>query len=484
VEISPVDPVAYLAARRFPSARLWGALLLGATLLTAFNFRYAILAPAAFPGLFDNLLVPLLWGIFSTVASLLAVVCVVSVPLLVPLLAASMSARILQAWIRQRRVHDMLCAGLSASLLVDRLAALALRWWLAVSLPSLPALALLYPRGLESLSTVSVALGLWLLLGGAAIYLGLYASAWSAVPGRARAPLLGSLLLVQGLPWALLVQLGASLSMVGAWGVYTLLAARAAAIYALTEPEALPRPAASPARAGRISPLRPLWLPDNAIAARQALGGARAGELMIRLALAVSFVLTALVADRLQAVWPYAFLLGTAVLWTSFRAASKMSQIVRHERESRNLEALLSTPMSGRSFLAGWLVTCLRAAWSELGMVLMAVLAAVSLAGRWQPASTPLLPIGLCLALLFPLLAAYLGAALAGQARSRAEVSGQLLASFGLLGMLAVPQWLASAHLVSLPLSLAALLVSCGALCAVLDRYAGRQLDRVFSPRM
>jgi hypothetical protein len=109
------------------------------------------------------------------------------------------------------------------------------------------------------------------------------------------------------------------------------------------------------------------------------------------------------------------------------------------------------------------------------------VLLAVLLLGRPSGWAGAALMVAV-LAVLLPVIGAFLGLRLAQQNRPREEIAGTLMLGFGAVTAVVGPQFLAATRMIGLGFSLSLLILGCAALCWWLQAGALRGLDRIFLP--
>lgn len=481
-----MDALAYLIQRKSPPARKCALVLLAAAVLGWINLKLCLLVPVWFPTLHQHGLLNLLWGSLLMMTSAVAVGAYVGATVLAPLFAFGRSAQTLQSWVRQRALEEMLCAGMSGRQVADGLVRHSLRWWAVVAAPVSLAALPLYPDVLSGVgfrdAAWAVLFGLlgWLSLG----YLALTVASWGSFRGgHIKTPLLGALaLLAAGPALALMAPVGGKIVALLAF-LYVIAVGRGLLIHAL---ENWDRLAAFDLRMRRMMRFKG-WgggpISENPIVAREAFRGTNAGELIFRGLTFGGFVFCSLVASLSHAPWIFLFLLFPVVLTSSYRAASRMSQVVTEEVESSTLETIRSTPISSEIFLNGWLRAVVGRQWRDLSALLLGVVAVTALNGNASMLYNGMVPLGFFLCAVLPLCGAYLGASIAGQAKKRAQISGQLMASCVAMTVVGAPQVVVSAQLVYPPVTLVALAILTGGVCWLLDSGARKSLNRTFLPQ-
>jgi hypothetical protein len=481
-----MDALSYLIGRKWISGLKLGGLLALSTAVCWLNYQAALAVPKLFTSLFDNSAVALLWGFLVMAAGLLAIATYLGVTLLVPLYSFYRTATTLRAWIRQRVLEEMRGAGMTGRAIIDALMWFGARWWLTASGPAV-LLSLAFFADLRQ-PWMAVALVGYLLCGAAALSLGLCLTVWSGFPGGAKAtlPVVAALGLVGLVPGSVVFALRANAGSLVFGCLYVILVGRLLAIYGVENWESLSRldnRARRLLRAKLGGHRKPSKLSENPIAARESMRGMDAGDLSFRLLMATGFVVTSVIAVSARGVWVFALFMVPVVLLNSYRGAVKMSQMVTAESEGATLETIRSTPISSDDFLKGWLASVVLPQWCDHLVLWLAALAVLLTMGEADHLASGLVPMGLCLSLILPLAGAYIGASIAGQAKTRSQISGQLLLAFGAVAAMGGPQMMAGAHIVSLPVSLALMVALTGAMCWVLDAGAKKSLNRVFLPQ-
>lgn len=179
----------------------------------------------------------------------------------------------------------------------------------------------------------------------------------------------------------------------------------------------------------------------------------------------------------------FALLLVTLVAFNCYRAASKMSQIVTEEVETSTLETIRSTPMGSEQFLHGWLVAVLRPMLKDTTLLLLAISATLVVSGQGLLLFHGASVMAAALCLVLPIAGAYVGASIAGQSKTRSQIAGQLIISFGAFVITAVPQAMVSTTVFSLPFALSGLGVVTIGMCWLMGAGAKKSLNRVFLPQ-
>ena len=442
-----------------------------------------MLVPKYFTSLFDNGLVAIVWGFLVMAAGLLAIATSLGVILVVPIYSFYRVSSTLQSWIRQRVVEEMLGTGMTGRGILDSLAWYGTRWWLMASLPGALASIALFPelRG----PWLPAAIAGYLLMGAAIAYLWLGMVAWSSYPGgKAATTLVGPVVVLQLLPAAVVSELGLNPISLLAASLYMIFMGRLVAIYGLENWESLGQFDNKARRfIRRKMGARASKLSENPIAARESMRGMDAADLSIKLLTLGGFLLATVAALTTEGYWVFAFLMVPVVLINSYMGAVEMSQMVTQETECSTLETVRSTPITSDDFLKGWLRAVVVPRWRDHALLLLGVSVVMILMGDGAHLGKGLVIAGACLSLVLPLAGAYIGASIAGQAKTRGQISGQLLMSLGAVALIGAPQVMASAQLVSLPASLGVLAVVTAAFCWVLDAGAKKSLNRVFLPQ-
>lgn len=484
VEVKPtMNAIDYLIDRTWPPAWKASAALLLGTLLSWVNVKGATLLSTHFPALIAGELSSRILVGLAFVATLIAVGTVLGIVLLVPLFLTYRCTNLIHAWTRQRVVEEMVCAGMPGSAILDRSALFALRWWVITVGPSLVLGCFLFSEMARMVSP-GVVLG-YLLTVATLSYLGAFATAWTGYcGGKVKTPLLGALLVVQGVPALALMVFGLSGTSLMWASIYIIVTARWAAIYALENSESLRSMDNKVRRVLRIgSGSQSRSLSENPILARESMRGTDSADLIARGLTAASFVLAAIGVVCLQSPGIFVVLLIAAVSFNCYRAAGKMSQIVTEEIETSTLETIRSTPMGSEQFLNGWLRAALRPMFIETSILLGAAGLATVAFGYGSDLFHPAIVMGVALCFALPLAGAYVGASIAGQGQSRSQISGQLILSFGAFVITAVPQAMVSTAIFSLPAALCGLALMTGGLCWLLGAGAKKSLNRVFLPQ-
>ena len=478
-----MNAIEYLIGRAWPKARkVSGGLLLG-LLVSWMNFKLVAFVPSVFPQLFSNGPVSFLFGILSLVAGLVAFATILGVSALVPIFVIYRCTSQLRSWLRQRVVEELVCAGMPPAKLLDGTFTFALRWWAIATAPTVlvscllvpDVAALLWPWGFLAYIVTAFTLG----------YLGLFATTWNGLhSGKLKAPVVLAGAVVLGGPLLILAAAGVNGTTLLICGLYLTVTSRAASIYALGNSDQLNALDHRFRRAFRTrTPEIRTELSENPILAREAMRGADSSDVFYRGTVAVGFGLCAICTLYFQGAATFGLLMAGVVTFNCYRAASKMSQVVTEEVETSTLETIRSTPMGSEQFLNGWLVAVLRPMLRETLWLLSAVAVTLLVAGQgpllFHGAS--IMAASLCLVL--PVTGAYVGASIAGQSKSRSQISGQLILSFGLFVITAVPQAMVSTAVFSLPFALLGLGLMTAAMCWLMGAGAKKSLNRVFLPQ-
>lgn len=484
VEVKPtMNAIEYLIDRTWPPAWKASALLTLGTLLSWVNVKGANIISTHFPTLIAGELSSRILVGLAFVATMIAVGTVLGIVLLVPLFLTYRCTNLIHAWTRQRVVEEMVCAGMPGSTILDRSALFALRWWAVAVGPSLVLGCFLFSEMARMVSP-TVLLG-YLLSVASLSYLGAFATAWTGYcGGKVKTPLLGALLVVQGVPALALMVFGISGASLMWASIYVIVTARWAAIYALENSESLRSMDNKVRRVLRVgSGTHNKSLSENPILARESMRGTDSADLIARALTAASFGLATIGVICLESPGIFVVLLIAAVAFNCYRAAGKMSQIVTEEIETSTLETIRSTPMGSEQFLNGWLRAVLRPMFMETSVLLGSVGLATIAFGHGSDLFQASTMMGVALCFALPLSGAYIGASIAGQGQSRSQISGQLILSFGAFVIAAVPQAMVSTAIFSLPASLGGLALLTGGLCWLLGTGAKKSLNRVFLPQ-
>lgn len=482
-----MDALGFLIGRKWPSGPKVGLMFMGLTLLCWFNEQVSRLVPEMFPFVLNHSVLGFVWGAAIVVAGLLAIATGLGLIFCVPLYAFYRTSNLLQSWLRQRVVEEMLCSGLTGRQILDQLVGFGARWWMTAVLPSAALSFLLFPSFRDTIGLLAFLI--CFLVGTAMAYLGLCSVAWSSLPGAtARLPILGAVLSVQLLPTFFVPMIGSGgggvrfFSTIIAAALYVIIIGRWTAIYGLENWESLVHLDHRVRRSLRLKSRKGRQLPENPIAARESMRGMDSGDLILRGLTFLGFCGATFLAYQLQAVWIYALLIAPVVLVGSYRGASRMSTIMTEEVESRTLETLRSTPMTSNDFLNGWLFTVVSAQWKEQIPLMMGVAGAIVVMGQGEVLASGLVIVSGLFMVVLPVVAAYLGASIAGQTKTRAQISGQLLVAFMTVLVMAGPQVLASGSNLTSTTSWLTLLLLTAGFCWLLNAGARKSLNRVFLP--
>ena len=486
-----MDALQFLIRRKWPSAQKVSLVLLAATVLTWLGILITRKLPL------DDLIASPYGAFYFMIwmaVGLLVLGTFVTVLALVPLYAFHRVSGTLQSWIRQRAVEEILCTGMTARNILDALGLFGLRWWMIASLPSIILGLFLFPELRDGALLGFLAAGT--LAGVTFVCFCLSLQTWSVFPGgRALLPALVPLTVLPVVGMASLCGFSVAVAMADQCDLFalafigsslvTVFVARWLAIYGLENWESLGRVDSKTRRAirRRLSSSTRLTLSENPICAREAMRGLDAGQLAVRLGTFVGFLLASFVAFAPDGGWALVVLLGIVVLLNSYRGAQAMSQVVTQETESSTLEAVRSTPMGSEQFLYGWLRIVVWPQWRDHTLLMLSCVVVAVAAGRVERLFDPFVVFVIAAAYALPLVAAYVGASIAGQSKSRSEISGQLVAAFVAIGILGGPQSVARMHLVSAPSALGALTLMTAFACWVLDAGAKKSLNRVFLPQ-
>lgn len=485
-----MDALHFLIGRKWLSGRDTGLALMAATLMVWMSFQLMELLPKPLP--LDGL-PGLVCMLIAMGVGIMSVATASFVLAIVPLYALQRLGGTLQTWIRQRRIEEMLSTGMTGRAILDAAAVYGLRWWMQASLPSLLLCLVLFPATRD--------LALWravltfMAVGVGVAYFALSLLTWSLFPGgRALLPALVPMAAVPVLSFTTLVV--ASHAVDGVWRHYpadltlgvtsfvAVLAGRWLAIYGLENWERLSRVDGKTRRAiRRRLPSTRMSLSENPICAREGMRGIDAGEWGARLLMVGVFLLVSFTAGSGGGLWGFVGLLTLTVLTNSYRGAQRMSQIVTQESEACTLETVRSTPMTSEQFLYGWMRVVVLPQWAAHTVLLAAVAAVTVGLGQGALLLSNSAVLAVCLSYALPLIGAYIGASIAGQAKTRSEIGGQLMAAFAATVVLGGPQALAGAQMASLPAALFGLSVMTGGACWVLDAGARKSLNRILLPQ-
>lgn len=478
-----MNAIEYLIGRAWPKAwKVGGALLLG-LFVSWMNFKIVTFIPGFFPHALESNLATFAVGCLSLIAGLVAFATLLGVSTLVPIFVIYRCTNLLRSWIRQRVVEELLCAGMPPAKLLDGTFFFALRWWAIATAPTMlagcllvPDVAiLLWPQGFIAYGLAALAMG----------YLSLFVTTWSGLSGgKLRAPMALAGAVVLGVPFLALMVTGMNASTLLFCGLYLTLSARQASIYALENSEQLTGLDHRFRRAfQRPVPERTTSFSENPILAREAMRGADSSDLFARGIVLVGFLLSAIGAVSLKAPGMFAVLLVGLVSFNCYRAASKMSQIVTEEVETSTLETIRSTPMGSEQFLNGWLIAVLRPMLKDTAGLLLAITTTLLVSGQglFLLHGASVMAAALCFAL--PIAGAYVGASIAGQSKTRSQIAGQLILSFGAFVITAVPQAMVSTTVFSLPFALGGFGMVTFGLCWLMSAGAKKSLNRVFLPQ-
>lgn len=485
-----MDALHFLIGRKWPSGRNVGLSLAAATGVVWVSQKLLALLPKPLP--LDGLVGLVCW-LFALVVVLMSMVAFIFVLGIIPLYTFQRLTGILQSWIRQRGVEEMLSTGLTGRAVLDGLATFGARWWMQASLPSVLLALVLFP---ELRSVVLCRMIVALLAAGVGFaYFYLSLLTWSVFPGgRALLPALAPMGAVPLISLLAFTSVSATMDVywqhclpdvaVIAASLGAILASRWLAIYGLENSESLGKVDSKTRRAiRRRLPSPMVALSENPICARESMRGTDASELGARVLMACGFVMAAFSALAGQAAWGFAALWIPTVLINSYRGAQKMSQVITQETEASTLETVRSTPINSEQFLYGWLRVVVLPQWRAHTLLWAGTFLVSAGVGTF---GNDVVSIGVAVALSYvlPLVGAYIGASIAGQAKTRSEISGQLMAAFAAAVILGGPQVAASATLdASLPASIFGLAVLTGGACWLLDAGAKKSLNRVLLPQ-
>ncbi len=483
-----MDALTYLIGRNWPSGTRCAAILLTALGLSWFNGKLLLALPSLFPGLHQYWLLNSLWGLALFLVWLVAVAALTLGLAVAPFYGFNRALRFVQSWTRQRVLDEMICAGMSGGKILDGLVLYSVRWWATVATPCLLVGGLwLSPHlGKVSPGSMAWAIVLYILACLGIGYTVLAFTCLSSTPGgQVKVPLaLGAGALSVG-PAGIFAACGGEPGAVGfALGfLYLCVAARALSTRALENQDRLASLEIRFRRMLRFQGGKVGTLAENPIVARESFRGSDASDTAFRAITLGGFIFCSLVASLSNAPWIFLFLLFPVVLRSAYRSASRMSQVVTEEVEGSTIETIRSTPMSSGTFLNGWLRVVVGAQWRDLGMLFAGVFAVLLLNGNGVLLNNGMVAMGVFLSALLPLVGAYVGASIAGQAKTRSQISGQLMASFAAVMVVGVPQVVVSAEIIYPPVTMVALAVLAWAICWVLDAGARKSLNRTFLPQ-
>lgn len=479
-----MDAITFLIERRWKSPKAVGIVLLAVTILSWLNFKLAALGPQVFASVDAFGIIHQVWPMVTALAYIGLSASIIGVAVLVPLFTIYKLSNTLRTWITQRAVEEMCCTGLTARYLLDQMVFFGVKWCVAAAVPAGLTMALASDVGFNY--WWGVILGGYILAGLVGTYLTLYMTAWRASSrSRGVLPLLGSMLVVTGIPiFGIYLAEGSLASWVIA-GLYTIITARAATIYALENPEALNqfnnkvrRTLRRRKPAGTVKELSP-----NPILAREQMRGHGSSEILTLLTLVVAYVIALVSAFESGESGGFGFVVFFAVFGFSYRAASKMSQIVTEEIECTTLETIRSTPMGSQTFLKGWLHIVLRQAWLDTSILFAAIFPVILAIGDGAVLLEPALIMVVLASYAMPYLGALVGASIAGQGKRRDEISGQLLLSVGAITICGAPQAVVAAHSMPLLLAVVSSALAFAFMCWLLSAGAEKSLNRVFLPQ-
>lgn len=481
-----MDAIHFLMGRRWKPAQKVSTLVFSGLLLSWLNMKFADLVD---PITRNTPIAEDLWNVFQALANIAVGAAFISALVVVPLFTMYKLTNLLKAWIQQRAIEEMLCTGLTARRVLDQMFLYGLRWWLIAAAPALLLMTVL-TEVYEAPSFLLTGALLYLEFGLVLGYLALWATCWhSSTNGKL--PILLSSAFVLGVPaFGISIAFDIYPRAQEVWvfplaGLYTFFAARAAAIYALENREALQQFNSRVRRAvRRVKPtLHCSQLSENPVLAREQMRGEISTGMMTTVLLVLGYLFSLAGVLDAQRVEVFLFLLLPALFVFSFRAAASMSQVVTIERENSTLETIRTTPMGSEDFLHGWLHIVVRNAWRQISWLLAAMVPLMFVTGQLSllVETTFLMTVLVCYAL--PYLSALVGASIAGQARPRDEISGQLLLSVGALVMFGGPQMAVSASIGNVALALAPNLLALAFVCWLLKAGAMKSLNRVFLPQ-
>lgn len=482
-----MDAITYLIKRNWISTKKVGGLLLAGTVISWVNFHASTAVPKLFPVFEASSALAMIWGLFAMVAGLAAGATLLGVLVYAPLYTIYRLTNTLHTWYRQRIVEEMLCSGLSGRFILARMVGFGVRWWLQTTGPSfLASLVLWKGFGLDAKGFLTLGVA-YLTTGAVITFLALYATTWSGLSnGTVKAPLLASLLVVQGVPALGLMLFGVTAVTLLVASVYIIVTSRYAAIFALENSAGLRQWDARlrrqfQARFRSLSGSKKLS--ENPIEARETMRGQDSSDVIARLITFVGFLFAATSAILTHACWPFIFLVVPVVFLNSYRAAGKMSQIITEEIENVTLETIRSTPMTSETFLTGWATSVLKTQWRDFAILIAAIVPVVVYIGEGRNLLNPIVIVVIFTGAVLPAFGTFLGASIAGQGKPRDQISGQLLVAGGALTFLGVPQAMAATHSMNLPVGLLSTAITTASVCWLLNAGAKKSLNRVFQPQ-
>lgn len=484
-----MDALTYLLDRRWPPARLVAPALLASTLSVGLLSHGVAWLDGSVPSWGQNASLYFLWSLFKGALAMVGGALTLSLVFVVPLFAYHRAANQLLRWQRQRAVEDMLCAGLTGRQLVDRTMLYATRWWVVCSLPSLGLFLLSTDYGwIPCAVSLVTYFGVGAMFGFFSCYMVL---GGGVAQGAFQLPFLSGVALLGLGPLVLLMSIewrgdGVFLGSLLLSLLYVALMSRWLCIYVLENAERLGRLESRWWRqwSARFRSRRST-LPENAIEARQALRGADLATAAVRAVGLFLWLGAVALAAQFKDAWVLAVLLGFAVIANSFRAASMMSQVVTQEVESSTMETLRATPLTSRAFLLGWLRHVMRQLSTEM-LVLWAASApaAVLLSKGAFPLTSSHLLLAFLLSFVVPLVAALVGASIAGQAKPREHIGGQLLAGMAFVTLFGWPSLSLGAALASPEGAVLGVLAMTAIAVWVLMAGSEKSLHRWFRPQV
>jgi hypothetical protein len=384
----------------------------------------------------------------------------------------------IQRFSENRILAELTSTGLSTRTILNQLLAYYLKRVAIISIPS-GLLWFLYLGQFELLGLAAV----WVLTIGLLYLVAACLTCWRvAVGSRGMLLLIAPLVFLFGPPTILLQTVGDGPQVWMASFVFLMAASYMLSLRALDSRNDFQNTISKLRKALRLR-RKSVHLSENAIVARQEAVGREWGDVFALAISVLALLLAMMFALTINAQWPVLNILLISGFIAASRCATKLSQSLTSELEGSTLELLRTTPLGSQRFLKGWLDLTLKPVFVELGVLCTA---AFGFAITAFPESLVDGTFAYCifLTIAMPYVGALFGASIAGQLKTRTEISGQLTLILFLCGVFTIPQ--ASMLLVLDEPLWMHLLLTLGLakmMCWLLKSGATKSLNRVFLPQ-
>lgn len=481
-----MEALSYLAHRRLPSCYGVSFALFVSAVGGALGLTVAHKLSRELPLLFKHGAMSLGWGALLLLAGALASVAILAF-FTAPLVSGYLVGGCLRVWQTQGFLRSLVGIGISPPCLADGVLRMALHWWLVSVGPTLVLgqviLSVLYPGPLVWVLGI-----LYLVLGSAGLFwqLALVAAWGCGERFRLRAvafnvaavvvPACGIGLMLPSFLWGSLASC-----------LYVLGASRYVMIALFAHPDQDPLgqwgKRFSGVRKSR-SRLELCFLPENAVAAREIMGSKRSSFRKLFYALGCFVLVSAtLLSVKLGALWPLILAVLPLMLGISLRASLTTAQMISKEKESLTLDVLRATGISDLDVLKGWLQTVLRVAWVDSALLGLACsLLGIGWFRGLLGTDLRVLPLT-TVAIVLPVLGAYLGAVLSTQDKPKEQILGQVFLVYAGLGSVLGPQLIIFVGFISAKVSFVVILAATALFVSILHVRTRRGLQRVLGPQ-